>query len=64
MHRVLQQGKGTQGWQALILVPTRELCEQVSTAIFLIPCSAEAHILSKLGASLLHALILDAAAWA
>eukprot|EP00891_Asterochloris_glomerata_P006955 jgi/Astpho2/6955/e_gw1.00107.46.1_t len=30
MHRVLQQGKGPQGWQALIMVPTQELCEQVA----------------------------------
>lgn len=28
-HRVLNSGKGLAGWQALILVPTRELCEQV-----------------------------------
>ena len=49
MHRVLQQGKGTQGWQALVLVPTRELCEQVSTVIFVIPCSAGAHNLSSWG---------------
>lgn len=29
LHRVLAAGKGKAGWQALVLVPTRELCEQV-----------------------------------
>lgn len=29
LHRVLSAGKGRAGWQALVLVPTRELCEQV-----------------------------------
>ena len=29
LHRVLASGKGKAGWQALVLVPTRELCEQV-----------------------------------
>ena len=29
LHRVLGGGKGRAGWQALVLVPTRELCEQV-----------------------------------
>ncbi|KAL4430654.1 hypothetical protein ABPG75_005910 [Micractinium tetrahymenae] len=29
LHRVLTSGKGRSGWQALVLVPTRELCEQV-----------------------------------
>ena len=29
LHRVLAGGKGRAGWQALVLVPTRELCEQV-----------------------------------
>ncbi|KAL4423346.1 hypothetical protein ABPG77_006141 [Micractinium sp. CCAP 211/92] len=29
LHRVLTGGKGRAGWQALVLVPTRELCEQV-----------------------------------
>lgn len=29
-HRILSSGKGLAGWQALILVPTRELCEQVA----------------------------------
>ena len=29
-HRILSSGKGRAGWQALILVPTRELCEQVA----------------------------------
>lgn len=29
LHRVLAGGKGKMGWQALVLVPTRELCEQV-----------------------------------
>ena len=29
LHRVLSASKGRAGWQALVLVPTRELCEQV-----------------------------------
>jgi ATP-dependent RNA helicase DDX56/DBP9 len=29
LHRILSSGKGRAGWQALVLVPTRELCEQV-----------------------------------
>eukprot|EP00887_Chlorella_sp_A99_P008058 scaffold12.g8058.t1 len=29
LHRILTGGKGRLGWQALVLVPTRELCEQV-----------------------------------
>lgn len=29
LHRVLSAGKGHAGWQALVLVPTRELCEQM-----------------------------------
>jgi len=29
-HRILSSGKGLAGWQALVLVPTRELCEQVA----------------------------------
>ena len=29
-HRILSSGKGRAGWQALVLVPTRELCEQVA----------------------------------
>lgn len=29
LHRVLTSGMGRAGWQALILVPTRELCDQV-----------------------------------
>lgn len=29
IHRILQSDKGRAGWQAIILVPTRELCEQV-----------------------------------
>lgn len=29
LHRALTSGKGKGGWQALILVPTRELCQQV-----------------------------------
>ena len=53
MHRVLQQGKGTQGWQALILVPTRELCEQVSSVTSVMLCLK----MSKLKGSHLHALI-------
>lgn len=28
-HRILTQGKGKAGWQAMVLVPTRELAEQV-----------------------------------
>ena len=30
-HRILASGKGLAGWQALILVPTKELCDQVAT---------------------------------
>lgn len=30
LHRILASGKGRVGWQALVLVPTRELCEQVA----------------------------------
>lgn len=29
LHRILAGSNGSAGWQALILVPTRELCEQV-----------------------------------
>lgn len=29
LHRILAGSHGSAGWQALILVPTRELCEQV-----------------------------------
>ena len=29
MHKILTGGKGKAGWQAVVLVPTRELCEQV-----------------------------------
>ena len=29
LHKVLTAGRGRVGWQALVLVPTRELCEQV-----------------------------------
>ena len=29
LHKVLTAGRGRAGWQALVLVPTRELCEQV-----------------------------------
>lgn len=29
LHRILQSDKGEMAWQALVLVPTRELCEQV-----------------------------------
>ena len=29
LHRILSGSHGSTGWQALILVPTRELCEQV-----------------------------------
>ena len=29
-HRILASDKGRAGWQAIILVPTRELCEQVA----------------------------------
>ena len=35
LHRVLSGGKGRAGWQAVVLVPTRELCEQVRRAA---PC--------------------------
>ena len=30
LHRILAGSQGLAGWQALILVPTRELCEQAS----------------------------------
>jgi superfamily II DNA/RNA helicase len=33
LHRILTSGKGKAGWQALVLVPTRELCEQVPTSL-------------------------------
>ena len=29
LHKVLTADRGRAGWQALVLVPTRELCEQV-----------------------------------
>ena len=29
LHKILTGGQGRAGWQALVLVPTRELCEQV-----------------------------------
>lgn len=29
LHRILSSAHGSAGWQALFLVPTRELCEQV-----------------------------------
>lgn len=29
LHKVLTSGAGAAGWQVLVLVPTRELCEQV-----------------------------------
>lgn len=29
LHRILAGSHGSAGWQALVLVPTRELCEQV-----------------------------------
>ncbi len=29
LHRILAGPHGSVGWQALVLVPTRELCEQV-----------------------------------
>jgi len=31
LHKVLTAGRGRTGWQALVLVPTRELCEQVNS---------------------------------
>ena len=31
LHRILAGPHGSAGWQALVLVPTRELCEQVTT---------------------------------
>ncbi len=33
LHRILTAGKGKAGWQAVVLVPTRELCEQVRSGI-------------------------------
>lgn len=30
LHRILNGSHGSAGWQALFLVPTRELCEQVT----------------------------------
>ena len=33
LQAVLTGGKGRAGWQALILVPSRELCEQVSISM-------------------------------
>lgn len=30
LHRILAGSNGSAGWQALVLVPTRELCEQVT----------------------------------
>lgn len=32
LHRVLNSGDTKTGWRALVLVPTRELCEQVCAA--------------------------------
>lgn len=29
LHRIVAGSNGSAGWQALVLVPTRELCEQV-----------------------------------
>jgi hypothetical protein len=34
LHRILTGDLGKAGWQALILVPTRELCEQVGMPSF------------------------------
>ena len=31
LHKVLTAGRGRAGWQALVLVPTQELCEQASS---------------------------------
>ena len=33
LQAVLTSGRGRAGWQALVLVPTRELCEQVRSAV-------------------------------
>ena len=35
LHRILAGPHGLAGWQALVLVPTRELCEQVAH----LPCT-------------------------
>ena len=40
LHRILTGQKGRAGWQALILVPTRELCEQVNEIAAVPLCSA------------------------
>lgn len=49
LHRVLQSGKGRSGWQALILVPTKELCEQVrEEAATLVAHCGEALVASAL----------------
>lgn len=37
LQAVLTGGKGRAGWQALVLVPSRELCEQVSCVFSLMP---------------------------
>jgi ATP-dependent RNA helicase DDX56/DBP9 len=36
LHRILAGPHGSAGWQALVLVPTRELCEQVATLCWII----------------------------
>lgn len=35
LHRILAGSQGSAGWQALVLVPTRELCEQASMLLSL-----------------------------
>ncbi len=50
LHKVLTAGRGRAGWQALVLVPTRELCEQVNslsraTCLACAPAALRGHVL-------------------
>jgi ATP-dependent RNA helicase DDX56/DBP9 len=58
LQAVLTGGKGRAGWQALILVPSRELCEQVS----MLPPAAELAVDTQLGSVTLSQIITAGAA--
>jgi hypothetical protein len=63
LHRVLAAGKGKAGWQALVLVPTRELCEQVreEAASVASACGADLAVSSLAGDTPLRSACATAA---
>jgi ATP-dependent RNA helicase DDX56/DBP9 len=62
LHRVLAADKGKAGWQALVLVPTRELCEQVreEAASVASLCGSELTVSAVAGDTPLRALCATA----